>query len=307
VPRAVQAANKLINRDGIFAMIGGLGTAMNNAVLPLQLKENIPNLFPTGQARAMWEPFHQLKFAATSSYYDQIRSGLKFVITQSKATSVCALTQNTDFGKEFVEGITDEAQADGVKLTKSLTYKPRDTDFTTQILELKEANCGVIALGSLARDTILIYTAARQNGIDVPIVGGSSSYDPTIAAAPGMSGLYAAVPTIVPDPEKATPAAKAEMDKFKSRFGIDLNATAINALVAMDLTTVALERAGPDLTIDKFVRALESIKNYSTIWDTPVQNYGPDVHQGSRDSFLCEVKAGKYEKITGPIGYAGEK
>jgi Periplasmic binding protein len=31
VPRAVQAANKLINNDKIFAMLGALGTPMNNA------------------------------------------------------------------------------------------------------------------------------------------------------------------------------------------------------------------------------------------------------------------------------------
>lgn len=43
VPRAVQAANKLINRDNIFLMAGALGTPMNNAVLPDQLKAGVPN------------------------------------------------------------------------------------------------------------------------------------------------------------------------------------------------------------------------------------------------------------------------
>jgi branched-chain amino acid transport system substrate-binding protein len=32
VPRAVQAANKLLNKDKIFLMVGSLGTSMNNAV-----------------------------------------------------------------------------------------------------------------------------------------------------------------------------------------------------------------------------------------------------------------------------------
>ena len=39
VPRAVQAANKLINNDKIFAMVGALGTPMNNAVLGEQLQK----------------------------------------------------------------------------------------------------------------------------------------------------------------------------------------------------------------------------------------------------------------------------
>ena len=46
VPKAVQAGNKLINRDQVFAFISALGTPMNNAVLPRQLAAGIPNLFP---------------------------------------------------------------------------------------------------------------------------------------------------------------------------------------------------------------------------------------------------------------------
>ena len=34
VPRSVQAANKLINRDGVFVMVANGGTPMNNAVMP---------------------------------------------------------------------------------------------------------------------------------------------------------------------------------------------------------------------------------------------------------------------------------
>ena len=80
VPKAVQAANKLINRDNIFAMISQLGTPMNNAILPDQLKANVPNLFPITSARSMYQPFHHLKFALAASYYDQMRAGMKGLI-----------------------------------------------------------------------------------------------------------------------------------------------------------------------------------------------------------------------------------
>ena len=38
VPRAVQAANKLLNKDKIFLMVASLGTPMNNAVFEAQEK-----------------------------------------------------------------------------------------------------------------------------------------------------------------------------------------------------------------------------------------------------------------------------
>ena len=77
VPRAIQAANKLINRDKILAMVLGLGTPMNNAIMQQQFDQGVPNLFPLTGARSMVEPFHALKFTQRGIYYDEVRAGVK--------------------------------------------------------------------------------------------------------------------------------------------------------------------------------------------------------------------------------------
>ena len=46
VPKAVQACNKLINRDKVFAFVAPLGTPMNNACFKDQFAAGVPNLFP---------------------------------------------------------------------------------------------------------------------------------------------------------------------------------------------------------------------------------------------------------------------
>ena len=46
VPKAVQACNKLINRDNVFAFVAPLGTPMNNACFKDQFAVGVPNLFP---------------------------------------------------------------------------------------------------------------------------------------------------------------------------------------------------------------------------------------------------------------------
>ena len=45
VPRSVQAANKLINRDGVFIMVANAGTPMNNAVMPTRSPRASPTSF----------------------------------------------------------------------------------------------------------------------------------------------------------------------------------------------------------------------------------------------------------------------
>ncbi|MYG13642.1 MAG: ABC transporter substrate-binding protein, partial [Gammaproteobacteria bacterium] len=60
LPKAIQAANKLINRDDIFAMLLAVGTPMNNAIMPQQFEAGVPNLFPISGGRQMVEPFHPM-------------------------------------------------------------------------------------------------------------------------------------------------------------------------------------------------------------------------------------------------------
>ena len=110
VPRSVQAANKLINRDGVFIMVANAGTPMNNAVMPDQIAKGVANIFPLTSARSMYEPLNHLKFGLGSSYYDQIRAGLKYFVEQRHKKQVCTMAQDTDFGRDITAGIKDQLE-----------------------------------------------------------------------------------------------------------------------------------------------------------------------------------------------------
>ncbi len=74
--KAVLAAQKLVNQDKIFAMLGHIGTAQNLAAMPVQFEKNVVNFFPVTAAREMYEPFHKLKYSFAATYFDQMRSAL---------------------------------------------------------------------------------------------------------------------------------------------------------------------------------------------------------------------------------------
>src|SRR5215475_11127548 len=82
VPKAVQACNKLINRDNVFAFVAALGTPMNNACFKEQLAANVPNLFPLTAARSMYEPYDRLKFYGAATYVDQIRAAVSYFVKE---------------------------------------------------------------------------------------------------------------------------------------------------------------------------------------------------------------------------------
>ena len=300
VPRAVQAANKLLNKDKVFLMIGNLGTPQNNAVFKSQEEKNVPNLFPLSAARSMTEPFHRLKFGALSTYYDQSRAGIKWAVEVQGKSKVCVLYEDNDFGQEIYEATVDQLAAMNMQLAEKATNKPTDTDLTSQITKLKNANCDAIAMGTIVKDTILAYTKARQIGWDdVLFIGQVASYHPVIASQPNgiMDGFYTLAQFQSPSKDNCELEICNWIDKYESIYGNIPNIGSAYGYAYMDLTARALEIAGKNVTVDSFIEAMESIKDYKIPFGHSVLSFGPDKHLGSNDSYLFVVKDGKFVQV----------
>ncbi len=306
VPRAVQAGAKLFHRDHVFAIVGGLGTPMNNALFKDQFDAGVLNLFPLSAARSMYEPFHKLKFYGAASYVDQVRAGINYFVTKKGKKALCAMYQDTDFGKEVLDGVQVQAERMKLKIVETTTHKPTDQDFTAQIAKLKAAGCDLVVMGTIVRDSIVPYATARKIGWnDVDFLGSAASYDLFVAAAQGgvTEGLYAMGLTAMPYRDTLSPEAQKWFDRYKERYKVDPNIGAIYGHVAADLTVTGLEKTGPELTTDNFVKALESVRGYHDIFHGPEVNFGPDKHQGANSSFLAVVKGGRWVRLTDPLSF----
>jgi len=306
VPRAVQAGAKLFNRDRVFAIVGGLGTPMNNALFKDQFDAGVLNLFPLSAARSMYEPFHKLKFYGAASYVDQMKAGINYFVTTKGKKALCAMYQDTDFGKEVLDGVVAQAEKMKVKILETTAHKPTDQDFSPQITKLKAAGCDLVLMGTIVRDSIVPYATARKIGWnDVDFLGSAATYDLFVAAAQGgvTEGLYAMGLTAMPYRDTLSPAAQKWFDAYKQRYNVDPNIGAIYGHVAADLTVVGLEKTGPELTTDNFVKGLESVRSYKDIFGGPEASFGPDKHQGASSSFLAVVKGGRWVRLTDPLTF----
>ena len=306
VPRAVQAANKLINNDKIFLMVGALGTPMNNAAFAEQLPKGVPNLFPLTAARSMVEPLHPLKFTLYSSYYDQVRASTKHFVEKEKKSKVCTMYQDTDFGHEIRDGVRDQVKASKLEVAAEATYGPQDTEFVAPVTKLKAAGCDLVIMGSIIRDSIqAVGTAKKLGWADVTFVGQAASYDPIVAAAPGgiMEGFYSGTGGPYAYADTSADAIKTWAAKYKERAKQDANSAAQYGYVSGDIVVRALEAAGKDLTRAKFLAALESTKNYQPFFPGPTLNFSPKQHQGSVATFLAKVEGGRWKIIAENLMY----
>lgn len=304
VPKAVQACNKLINRDKVFAFVAPLGTPMNNACFKDQFAVGVPNLFPLSAARSMYEPYERLKFYGAASYVDQVRSGIDYFVKNKGKKAVCVMYQDTDFGKEVLEGAELQTKKLGIKLVEATAHKPTDQDFTAPITKLRSAGCDLIVMGTIVRDSIVPYTTARKGGwTDVDFLGSAAVYDMVVGAAQGMDGFYGMGLTEMPYVDSGVASVKTFVENYKKKFNVDPNIGAVYGYVAADLTYQGLKNAGKDLTLDSFIKGMEAIKGYKDIFNGPEVSFGPNIRQGANSSFLAEVKGGKWVRLTQPLGF----
>ena len=305
IPRAIQAANKLINRDRVFAMVLNLGTPTNNAVLTQQLKAGIPNMFPLTGARSMVEPYHDLKFAQRGIYYDEIRAGVKYFLEEGGRKEPCVIYQDTDYGQEILEGAEDQLREMNRELVGVSAHKPTESEFTASIIRLRNAGCDVVFMGTIHRDTILILETARKMNFDVTFVGNNAAYGQVIAEQESGSGegyhAFVHMAKLYRD-DNLDERVLDWWNRYEARFGQEPGIPAMEGYRAGDLVVTALESAGPDLTRERFLNAVESITDYRDIFGYRIQ-FGPDNHKGVSESVLSVVENGRWKTLATAISY----
>ena len=292
VPDSLRAANKLINKDQIFAMLLALGTPNNNAVMPEQFKKGIPNLFPLTGSIQMGEPFHRLKFTARGIYYNEMRTAIKHFVGELGLQRPCIVYIDNDYGQEIYDGAYDQATEMGVEIVATSSHRSTESEFTAAVLKLREAECDLVIMGTVVRDSILFLETVRKMGWEgATFVGNNAAAgQPVAEIESGASEGYFAFTHMSPIyPDIETSDTNLDwFNKYVSLYGAEPDVPAMEAYRAADLVVDVLERVGPELTRDAFIAELEATSEFTDPFGYPL-SFGPTDHRGVDESVLIKV------------------
>ncbi|MCM2252721.1 MAG: ABC transporter substrate-binding protein [Ramlibacter sp.] len=298
--KAVLAAQKLVNQDKVFAVVGHIGTAQNLAAMPVQFEKNVMNLFPITGAREMYEPFHRLKFSFAASYYDQIAIFLPRLMKEKNAKKACIMYQDDEFGLEVLRGAEAGLKTISMELAEKTSYKRGATDFSSQVARMKAAGCDMVVLGTVIRETIGAIGESRKTGFNPTFLGSSAAYTDLIHKLGGkaMDGLYAGMTVQHPYLDDASPPVRFWANKYKTKFNEDPTVFSVYGYNTIDAFIQAAQKAGPNLTTDSFIKAMESMSFPTDIFGSAPASFGPKKRQGSNESRLSQIQDGRWKVLT---------
>ena len=298
--RAVLAAQKLVNQDKIFAMVGHIGTAQNVATFPVLFDKNIINFFPVTAAREMYEPFNRLKYSFAATYYDQMRLAVPRLVKEKGAKKVCAIYQDDEFGLEVLRGAEAGLKAAGMEMTEKTSFKRGATDFSSQVAKMKAAGCDFVVLGTIIRETIGTIGESRKTGFNPTFLGSSASYTDLIHKLGGkaMDGLYATMTVQNPYLDEASQPIRFWATKYKTKFNEDPTVFSVYGYGLMDAFIRGAQKAGANLTTDSFIKAMDSMTIPPDIFGSAEMTFSPTRRLGNESSRLSQIQDGKWKVVS---------
>ena len=298
--RAVLAAQKLVNQDKIFMMVGHIGTAQNMAAMPVQFSKNVINFFPVTAAREMYEPFNRLKYSFAATYYDQIRLALPKLMKEKNAKKVCTIYQDDEFGLEVERGGEAALKAMGMEYAEKTSFKRGATDFSSQIAKLKAASCDFVVLGTIIRETIGAIGESRKTGFNPTFLGSSAAYTDLIHKLGGkaMDGLYATMTVQHPYLDEASQPIRFWANKYKTKFNEDPTVFSVYGYDIIDAFIRGANKAGKNLSTDSFIKAMDTMVIPPDIFGSAEATFGPQKRLGNNLSRLSQIQDGKWKVVS---------
>jgi branched-chain amino acid transport system substrate-binding protein len=143
-PKTVEQTRKLVEEDQVLAISGSLGTPTNAAVQKYLNTRKVPQLFLASGASRWNDPKNfPYTMTLTPIYTAEAAIYAAYVLKEVKEPKVAILSQNDDFGRDFIRGFKDRLGAKSSIIAREVTYEVTDATVDSQIIDLASTRANV--------------------------------------------------------------------------------------------------------------------------------------------------------------------
>jgi branched-chain amino acid transport system substrate-binding protein len=306
-PDAAECVRKLVEQDGIFALMGGLGSAAHGAAWKYLEERGIPDMWVLSGATKWTDPLVKTRFGGFPDYETEGKILGRYIAEHYDGKKLGIVGQNDDLGEDGTKGLRAGIEGSNVEVVAVEKFESSATDLTSQMQRLKNAGAEVVAVYAVPTTAANAIKVAREVlAWDVPIVVASvAATDITIALA-GPQNAEGVVSVVFGHQiyETDYPGVAKHIEIMK-KYQPDVppsNVTVLGAGVA-ELTVEALKSAGPDLTRESFVEGAERLCDFTcSICLVPI-SLSPTDHRPYQIEVYNRVEGGVWRTFGDPVSF----
>jgi branched-chain amino acid transport system substrate-binding protein len=143
-PKTVEVVRQLVEQEKIFALFQSLGTPCNTAIHKYMNQKKVPQLYVATGASKWGDPKNfPWTMGFQPDYHTEAVIYAKHVLANVKDAKVGVLSQNDDFGRDYLDGFKEGLGKEANRIVKHVTYEVTDPTVDSQIIQLKDSGANV--------------------------------------------------------------------------------------------------------------------------------------------------------------------
>ena len=258
---AVAAYNKLIHQEGVSVILGPATSSATQAAFPIAQENGVVAISPTSGARGL-SAIGNFVFRVPLATNIVALKGVEATYTKLGYQRVATLYDETDlFSTDRDEALQEAFTAIGVEVLTTEVFQSGDTDFSTQLTQIKALDPEAIFVSALPPEKPGILIQAHELGISAPIIMSSLTSVEVEAAGVAAEGAITFIGWLLTDD---TPGNQAFVQNYSATYGMEPNVFATASYASVYILAAAVKNAqSTDATAIR--DALADIKDLDTV------------------------------------------
>ena len=295
---AIANTRRLIFEDGVFALIGAVGTPTSRSATPVAASAGVPYVAPfTGAAflrEAKWRNVINLR----ASYFQETEEMVYRLMRDLGIDRIAVLYQDDSFGRAGYRGVRQALGRRDLKPVATGVYPRNTTAVKTALLDLRAGDPGAVILVGAYQPVAALIAWAQHIGFEPVFIAISFVGSNALVRELGPAGAGVFVTQVVPFPTADRPPVAAAYRRALAAHapGASPGFVSFEGYLAGRLAIVALELCGRDPDRACFLDRLRGLDVVDL--DGFELRYGVGDNQGSDAVFLTVIgDDGRYHPI----------
>ena len=297
--KTVAAVKKLVEEDKVFALVGGLGTAHNAAVMDYLVQNNVPHVWPATGSGILATPLKKNIFAVQLNYTIEATLATQYALDTLGSKKIAVFYQNDAFGQEGLNAVQAELKKRNLAAAAAVSYETTDTNFSAQALKLQTSGADTVIIYAVPAPGGSILAEMGKIGYAPKLLSSSVINDPSIfkLAGPTINGML--IEAYLPAFDDVSNPKIVQYQAFMAKYAPkeQIGGFTESGYAYAQVFIEALTRVGKELTRVAFMNNLDQMKNFTGSL-VPSLSYSPTDHSGVKAAYFQAAKDGKFVTVT---------
>src|SRR5262245_18508052 len=149
-PKTVEQTRRLVESDEVALIFSSIGTAHNTAIAKYLQSKNIPQLFLASGASKFADiaQYPQVTVGVQAPFRYEARLYARHALAQNPNAKFAVISQNDDFGRDYLAGLKDVLGDKYDSVVTSATYEITEPTIDSQIVKLKASGADVFVIAA---------------------------------------------------------------------------------------------------------------------------------------------------------------